>query len=92
MAQEGERRVRGVLEEAAVINAAAESYWRLTIRDPRAVDEETGMIIKTLRSLIFSEVYRNGEPLSTAELLSLRGNRIEIHFLPENKAEIRLVR
>jgi hypothetical protein len=92
MVQEGERLIRGVFEEAAVITTAEGSYRRLTIREPRAVDEETGMIIKTLRSLLFSQVYRNGEPLSESALLSLRGNRIEIHFLPENIAEIRLVR
>jgi len=92
MAQDEEKLVRGVLDEAAMITTAKGSYKRLTIREPRAVDEETGMIIKTLRSMLFSEVYLNGEPLSETELLSLRGNRIEIHCLPENIAEIRLVR
>jgi len=92
MEQEGERFVRGVLDGAAMVTTAKGSYKRLTIREPRAVDEETGMIIKTLRSMFFSEVYLNAEPLSETELLSLRGNRIEIHFLADDTAEIRLVR
>lgn len=40
---------------------------------PRAVDEETGMIMKTLLSMYFQEVCISGEPVSEVELLALRG-------------------
>ena len=92
MEQKGDRFIRGVLDEAATVTADRGSYKRITIREPRAVDEETGMIIKTLRSTFFREVYLNAKPVSETELLSLRGNRIEIHLLADNTAEIRLVR
>jgi hypothetical protein len=85
----GERLVRGVLDEAAIVATERGSFKRLTVREPRAVDEETGTIIKTLRSLYFREVYLAGEPASEVELLSMRGSRIEIHFLPDDTAEIR---
>lgn len=91
MEEAGGRVIRGVLEEAALITTDKGSYQRLTIREPRAVDEETGLIIKTLRTLYFREVYRNGSPLSELELLALRGSRLEIRFLADNTAEIRII-
>lgn len=89
--EEGNRFIRGVVDEATVITTDEGTYKRITVIAPRAVDEETGMIIKTLRSMYFREVYLSGEPVSEAELLALRGYRIEIHFLAGNTAEIRVV-
>ena len=89
--QEAERRVRGVLVEGAAILSGAGACKRITIRDPKAVDEETGTIIKILRSMYFDEIYSRGEPVSEVELLAMRGSRIEIHFLPGNAAEIRIM-
>jgi len=90
MKAEGDRFIRGVLDEAAVIATDRGSYKRITIREPRAVDEETGTIIKTLRSMYFCEVYISGEPVSEVTLLSMRGHRIEVHFLTDDTAEIRI--
>jgi hypothetical protein len=89
--EEGNRFIRGVVDEAAIITTDKGTYKRITVIAPRAVDEETGMIIKTLRSMYFQEVYISGEPVSQVELLALRGYRIEIHFLAGNTAEIRIV-
>jgi hypothetical protein len=89
--EEGNRFIRGVVDEAAVITTDKGTYKRITVIAPRAVDEETGMIIKTLRSMYFQEVYISGESVSEVELLALRGYRIEIHFLADNTAEIRIV-
>lgn len=89
--EEGNRFIRGVVDEAAIITTDKGTYKRITVIAPRAVDEETGMIIKTLRSMYFQEVYIHGEPVSEVELLALRGYRIEIHFLAGNTAEIRIV-
>ncbi len=89
--EEGNRFIRGVVDEATVITTDEGTYKRITVIAPRAVDEETGMIIKTLRSMYFREVYLSGEPVSEVELLALRGYRIEIHFLAGNTAEIRVV-
>lgn len=91
MEQSADRFIRGVLDEAALVTTDKGSYKRITIREPRAVDDETGMIIKTLRSMYFREVYMESEPVSEIGLLSLRGNRIEIHFLADDTCEIRLV-
>jgi hypothetical protein len=85
----GERLLRGVLDEAAIVATERGSFKRLTIREPRAVDEETGTIIQTLRSMYFREVYLGGEPISEVELLSMRGTRIEIRFLADDTADIR---
>jgi hypothetical protein len=90
MEDTGERFVRGVLDEASVVTTERGSFKRLTIREPRAVDEETGTIIKTLRSMHFREVYLAGEPASEAALVAMRGQRIEVHFLPGDTAEVRL--
>jgi hypothetical protein len=89
--EEGNRFIRGVVDEASVITTDKGTYKRITVIAPRAVDEETGMIIKTLRSMYFQEVYISSEPISEDELLALRGYRIEIHFLAGNTAEIRVV-
>jgi len=89
--EEGNRFIRGVVDEAAIITTDKGTYMRITVIAPRAVDEETGMIIKTLRSMYFREVYLSGEPVSEVELLALRGYRIEIHFLAGNTAEVRVV-
>ena len=89
--EEGNRFIRGVVDEATVITTDEGTYKRITVIAPRAVDEETGMIIKTLRSMYFREVYLSGEPVSEVELLALRGYRIEIHFLAGNTAEVRVV-
>ena len=77
--------------EAAVIDTENGPRKRVTIRDPQAVDEETGTIIKTLRSLYFNEIYRGGEVISEAELLAMRDSRIEVHFLPGDAAEILVI-
>ena len=90
MEAEGDWFIRGVLDEAAIVAGDQGSFKRITIREPRAVDEETGTIIKTLRSMYFREVYIGGEPVSEVELLAMRGHRIEVHFLPDDTAEIRL--
>jgi hypothetical protein len=89
--EEGNRFIRGVVDEASVITTDKGTYKRITVIAPRAVDEETGMIIKTLRSMYCQEVYISSEPISEDELLALRGYRIEIHFLAGNTAEIRVV-
>jgi len=89
--EEGNRFIRGVVDEATVITTDKGTYKRITVIAPRAVDEETGVIIKTLRSMYFREVYLSGEPVSEVELLALRGYRIEIHFLAGNTAEVRVV-
>ena len=89
--EEGNRFIRGVVDEATVITTDEGTYNRITVIAPRAVDEETGVIIKTLRSMYFREVYLSGEPVSEVELLALRGYRIEIHFLAGNTAEVRVV-
>ena len=89
--EEGNRFIRGVVDEATVITTDEGTYKRITVIAPRAVDEETGVIIKTLRSMYFREVYLSGEPVSEVELLALRGYRIEIHFLAGNTAEVRVV-
>lgn len=68
------------------------SYKRITIREPKAVDEETGIIIQTLRSMYFREVYTTGKPVSEIELLAMRGYRLEIHFLADNTCEIRITK
>jgi len=86
-----DRRARGVLVEAAVIDTENGPRKRVTIRSPRAVDEETGTIIKTLRSLYFDEIYRGGEVVSEPELLAMWDSRVEVHFLPGNAAEIRVM-
>jgi hypothetical protein len=84
-----DRFVRGVLDEAAIVASDRGSFKRITVREPRAVDEETGTIIKTLRSMYFREVYIAGEPASEVELLAMRGHRIEVHFLSDDTAEVR---
>jgi len=84
-----DRFIRGVLDEAATVASERGSFKRITIREPRAVDEETGTIIKTLRSMYFREVYIAGEPASEVELLAMRGHRIEVHFLSDDTAEVR---
>jgi hypothetical protein len=43
------RFIRGVVDEASEINTDEGTYKRITVVAPRAVDEETGTIIKTLR-------------------------------------------
>jgi hypothetical protein len=85
-----DRFIRGVLDEAAIVADDRGPFKRITIRESRAVDEETGTIIKTLRSMYFREVYIGGEPASEVELLAMRGNRIEVHFLTDDTAEVRL--
>lgn len=90
--QDGNRLIRGVLEEAAVVTTDKGSYKRITIREPKAVDDETGIIIQTLRSMYFREVYINGKPVSEGELLAMRGCRLEIHFLADNTCEIRITK
>ncbi len=89
--EEGNQFIRGVVDEANVITTDKGTNKRITVIAPRAVDEETGMIMKTLRSIYFQEVCISGEPLSEVELLALRGYLIEIHFLAGNTAEIRIV-
>lgn len=91
MTEADNRFLRGVVDEAAVITTGKGAYKRITVVAPKAVDEETGTIIKTLRSLYFREVYMSGEPVSEVELLALRGYRIEIHLLADNTAEVRIV-
>jgi hypothetical protein len=91
--KQGENRlIRGVLEEAAIVTTDKGSYKRITIREPKAVDDETGIIIQTLRSMYFREVYINGQPASEGELLAMRGYRLEIHFLADNTCEIRVTK
>jgi hypothetical protein len=89
--EEAGRFIRGVVDEASVITTDKGAYKRITVVAPRAVDEETGTIIKTLRSLYFREVYMSGQPVSELELLALRGYRVEIHCLADNTAEIRII-
>ena len=90
MKAEGDRFIRGILDEAAVVATDQGPFKRITIREPRAVDEETGTIIKTLRSMYFREVYIGGEPVSEVTLLAMRGHRIEVYFLTDDTAEIRI--
>jgi len=90
--QDGNRLIRGVLEEAAVVTTDKGSYKRITIREPKAVDDETGIIIQTLRSMYFREVYISGKPVSEGELLAMRGCRLEIHFLADNTCEISITK
>jgi hypothetical protein len=89
--EEDNRFLRGVVDEATVITTDKGAYKRITVVAPRAVDEETGAIIKTLGSLYFREVYMDGKPVSEVELLALRGYRIEIHLLADNTAEVRII-
>lgn len=89
--KEGDGFIRGVVDEASVITADEGAYKRITVISPRAVDEETGTIIKTLRSMYFREVYMNGEAVSELELLALQGYHIEIHLLADSTAEIRII-
>ncbi len=89
--EEGNQFIRGVVDEATVITTDKGTNKRITVIAPRAVDEETGMIMKTLLSMYFQEVCISGEPVSEVELLALRGYLIEIHFLAGNTAEIRIV-
>lgn len=42
--EEGNRFIRGVVDEATVITTDKGTYNRITVIAPRAVDEETGMI------------------------------------------------
>ena len=81
--------VRGVVNEASVITTDKGAYKRITVLAPRSVDEETGTVIKTLRSRCFREVFVSGKPVSELELLALRGYRVEIRCLADNTAEIR---
>ena len=91
--KQGENRlIRGVLEEAVIVTTDKGSYKRITIREPKAVDDETGIIIQTLRSMYFREVYINGKPASESELLAMRAHRLEIHFLADNTCEIRVTK
>jgi hypothetical protein len=86
MKQGRNRLIRGVLEEAAIVTTDKGSYKRITIREPKAVDDETG------RSMYFREVYINGKPASESELLAMRGCRLEIHFLADDTCEIRITK
>jgi hypothetical protein len=89
----GENRlIRGVLEEAVTVTTDKGAYKRITIREPKAVDDETGIIIQTLRSMYFREVYINGKLASESELLAMRAQRLEIHFLADNTCEIRVTK
>ncbi len=90
--QNEDRLIRGVLEEVAVVTTDKGCYKRLTIRQPRAVDEETGIIIQTLRSMYFSQVYLDGKPVSEVELSGMRGSRLEVHFLADNACQIRITK
>lgn len=92
MEQDGNRLIRGTLEEAAIVTTDKGCYKRITIREPKAVDDETGIIIQTLRSMYFREVYINGKPVSEGELLAMRAYRLEIHFLADNTCEIRITK
>lgn len=91
MEEPGGRVIRGVLEEVSFISTERGTFRRLTIRDPQAVDKETGYVIEMLRSCYFNEVYLNGAPLSEAQSQTMRGSRLEIRFLAENASEIRVV-
>ena len=92
MEQDGNRLIRGVLEEAAIVTTDKGSYKRITIREPKAVDDETGIVIQTLRSMYFREVYINGKPVSEDELLAMRAYRLEIRFLADNTCELRVIK
>ena len=92
MKQNGGRFIRGVLEEVAIVTTDKGCYKRITIREPKAVDEETGIIIQTLRSMYFREVYLNGKPVSEVELSGMRGYRLEVHFLADNTCQIRITK
>lgn len=83
--------MRGVVNEVSVITTDKGAYKRITVVAPRAVDEETGTIIKTLRSRYFREVFVSGKPVSELELAALRGYRVEIHCLADNTAEVRVI-
>ncbi len=85
------RSIRGVVNEASLITTDKGAYKRITVVAPKAVDEETGTIINTLRSVYFREVYMSGKPISELELVALREYRVEIHCLADNTAEIRII-
>jgi hypothetical protein len=87
----GGRVIRGVLEEVSFISTERGTFRRLTIRDPQAVDRETGYVIQVLRSCYFSQVCHNGAVVSETELQAMRGSRLEIRFLADNACEIRVV-
>ena len=91
MTAEDSRFIRGVVDEASEISTDEGTYKRITVVAPKAVDEETGTIIKTLRSLYFREVYISGKPVSEVELLALRGYRVEINCLADSTAEVRII-
>lgn len=91
MAEPGGRVIRGILEEVSLISTERGTSWRLTTRDPQAVDRETEYVIEMLRSCYFNEVYLNSAVVSETELQAMRISRLEIRFLADNACEIRVV-